>query len=85
MGGLIGFTLSIILIVILFRKVFYSNIDKNLKVFLALLFSVQTMFENFNTITALGSYLLIWVLLAENGVNNTLKKKKQRIYESSEC
>ena len=53
--------------------------------FLALLFSVQTMFENFNTITALGSYLLIWVLLAENGVNNTLKKKKQRIYESSEC
>lgn len=65
MGGVIGFAIALSFIVILFRRVMNSKMPNDLKVFLFLLFTMQTMFENLNLITALGSFILIWVLIAE--------------------
>jgi len=75
MGGIIGFTLALSFIVILFRSVMNSKMHKDLKVFLLLLFTLQTMFENFNIIISLGSYLLVWLLIAEYEVNQNITLK----------
>ena len=76
MGGIIGFTLALSFIVILFRSVMNSKMHKDLKVFLLLLFTVQSMFENFNIIIALGSYLLVWLLFAKYEVNQNITLKE---------
>ena len=77
MGGLLGFVLGFLIILLLLRRVLNSNMDKNLKFFLISLITIQSMFENFNIIIALGSYLLIWFLIADSKTNQriTLMKK----------
>ena len=69
-GGIIGFCLSIIIISILIRKVANSNMNRDLKLYIIILIIMQSIFENFNLILALGSYILIWALISENRQEN---------------
>ena len=64
-GGVIGFCLSLIIISTLIRTVANSKMNKDLKVFIVILIIMQSIFENFNLILALGSYILIWIFISE--------------------
>ena len=74
MGGIIGFVIALYFIVILLQKIMNSKMPKELRIFIFMLIIMQTMFENFNLILAMGSYLLVWVLIKEYEIeeNNTL-------------
>ena len=80
MGGVIGFVLASLFIVTLIKKIINSKMPKELKVFLFLLIFMQTMFENFNLILAMGSYVLVWLLIVEYDVNKniTLNNKYEK-------
>ena len=80
MGGFIGFILALSFIVTLIKKIINSKMPKELKVFLFILIFMQTMFENFNLILAIGSYVLVWFLIVDYDVNKniTLNNKYEK-------
>ena len=76
--NILGFVLGSLIILLLLRRVLNSNMDKNLIFFLISLITIQSMFENFIIIVALGSYLLIWFLIADSKTNlRNASMKKQ--------
>lgn len=69
MGGLVGFTLSILFTFYLFKLALSKFIGLD-RVFLILLFSSQLFVENFNLVSVLGSYIIVWVYINSKIDNN---------------
>lgn len=65
MGGVLGLIFSIILITFLIKSILKIN-ETESKVYLILLVIFQALFENFNPIGTIGSYVIFWLILSNS-------------------
>ena len=76
MGGLVGFMLSLFFVYNLFKLSLKKLVGLD-RLFLLTLFSFQLLVENFNLVSVLGSYIIIWVYISskidfnEHRINNS--------------
>ena len=76
MGGLVGFILSLLFIYNLFKLTLKKLVGLD-RLFFLVLFSFQLLVENFNLVSVLGSYIIIWVYISskidfnEHRINNS--------------
>ena len=74
MGGFVGLILGVILIMKIYKLTIYSNLTSNFKFFFLIFISIQISIENFNPLTALGSYMLFWLIITNKNNNFLINK-----------
>lgn len=75
MGGAVGLIFSILLITFLIKSILKCK-ETETKVYLILLVIFQALFENFNPIGTIGTYVIFWLIISKSLHRNDIHVKK---------